>query len=189
MMKTNSLFIASLLLLAFCMSVKAQDVDTTKHPGYINLEDIEIPESAEEVTDIDLGPALLAFAKMGRDKEGKDLEKGLKGILSIRVKSFDIGYRDVKKIRPIMDKIEKKLERDDWVLLVRTKSRDELANISMKVVDGKVVGFLLMSIDSGSEVSFVNIFGGNIDLESIKDIGMGLSDSALDSLKMNWDWD
>jgi len=188
-MRTNRLFIVSVLLLAFCVGVKAQEVDMTKHPGYINLEDIEIPESAEEVTTIDLGPALLAFAKMGCDKEGKDLEKGLKGILSIRVKSFDIGHEDAEKIRPIMDKIEKKLERDDWLLLVRTKSRDELSNVSMKIVDGKIVGFLVMSIDSGNEVSFVNIIGGNIDLESIKNIGMGLSDSALDSLKMDLDWD
>lgn len=190
-MKRRRMFAAVLLLLilVFSSGVQAQDVDLKKHPGYIDLDDIEIPEGAVDITDIDLGPALLALARLGRAEADKDLEEGLAGILSIRVKSFEIGRGEVREIRPIMERIEKKLRDEKWVSLVRIKSRDEMSNISMKFENDKVVGFLLMSLDSDDEVSFVNIFGSNIDINSIKDIGMGVSDSALDSLRMHWDWD
>ena len=189
-MKTSRLFVASLLLLVFCVGVQAQDIDLEKHPGYVNLEEIKIPEKSGKITDISLGPALLKIAQWARDDEDENLKKGLSGIFSIRVKSFEIGYDEAKKIRPIMDKIEEKLIREKWERLVRVKEEDELTNISIKFDDkGKAVGFLLMSLDPGNEVSFVNIIGGDISLKNIRNIGMGLSDSALDSLKMDLDWD
>ncbi|MFH1942993.1 MAG: DUF4252 domain-containing protein [bacterium] len=179
-MKTMKIFIAFIILFTVCVSASAQEKDLKKHPGYIDLKQIRIPDHTSEVTDIDLGPALLALARLGVN-EDEDFGKGLAGILSIRVKSYEIEYGDAREIRPTMDKLEKKLEQDGWMRLVRTKTREEMTNISMKVVDGKVVGFFLMSIN-GDEVSFINVFGGNIDLNSIKNIGMGLSGSALDSL-------
>jgi hypothetical protein len=182
-MKKERLLITSFIFLLFCMVVQAQRMDITKHPGYIDLEDIKIPDSAEEITDIDLGPALLALARLGSEDEDEDISKGLAGILSIRVKSYEIGYDEVEKIRPVMDKLEKKLKEEGWERLVRTRRRDEFTNISMKIVEGKIVGFFLMSVEPGEEVTFANVVGGNIDLESIKNFGMGLNDSALDSLK------
>lgn len=182
-MKKERLLLTPFMLLLFCMGVQAQKVNITKHPGYIDLEDIKIPDSAEEITDINLGPALLALARLGGEDEDEDISKGLAGILSIRVKSYEVGYDDAGKIRPVMDRLEKKLEAEEWERLVRSKSRDELTNISMKIVEGKIVGFFLMSIEPGEGVTFVNVVGGNIDLESIKNLGMGLNDSALDSLK------
>ena len=181
-MKIGSRWFVCCVFLVLCMSLQAQEVDIKKHPGYIDLEKIKIPDHAEQVTDIDLGPALLALAQLGGEDEDEDLKKGLAGILSIRVKSFEIGYDEVDEIRSIMKKIEKKLKDEDWIQIIRTRSDDESANVSMKIVNGKVVGFVLMSIDPGNEVSFINAFGGNIDLDHIKNIGLGLSGSALDSL-------
>jgi hypothetical protein len=179
-MKTMKIFIAFIILFAVCVGAGAQEKDLAKHPGYIDLKQIRIPDHASEVTDIDLGPALLALARLGADEDG-DFGKGLAGILSIRVKSYEIGRGDAMEIRPYMDRLEKKLEQEGWKRLIRTKTKDEMTNISMKMEDDKVVGFFLMSID-GDEASFINVFGGNIDINSIKNIGMGLNHSGLDSL-------
>lgn len=184
-MKIGSKWFVLCVFLVLCMSLRAQEGDVKKHPGYIDLEKIKIPDHAEEVTDIDLGPALLALAQLGGEDEDEDFSKGLAGILSIRVKSFEIGYDEVDEIRSVMKKIEKKLKEEEWIPIIRSRRDDESTNVSMKIVDGKVVGFLLMSIDPGDEVSFVNVFGGNIDLDHIKNIGLGLSGSALDSLGKN----
>ena len=95
-------------------------------------------------------------------------------------------FDEAKKIRPIMDEIEKKLGEEKWERLIRVKEEDEITNISIKFEKEKAIGFFLMSLDS-EEVSFINIVGGNIDLKNLRNIGMGLDDAALDSLEKGLD--
>lgn len=166
----------------------AQDVDITRHPGYVDLEEIAIPDNAGQVTDIDLGPALLRLALWAEEETGvEDLQKSLSGLLSLRVKSFDIRLDETDRIRTAMEKIDKKLKKDKWEMLVRVKSEEAVTNISLKTKKGKIVGFFLMSMEAGENVSFANIVGGNIDLESIKNMGLGLKDAGLDSLWNSFD--
>ena len=183
-MKGRIFGLSLILIIIMYMGAYAQQVDIKKHPGYVDLDEIKIPEAAVEITDIDLGPALIALMQLGRnDDEDEDFSKGLSGLLSIRVKSFEIEFDEARRLRRMMEKFDEKLNLEDWTPLIRTKSRDELTNISMKIDKGKIVGFFLMSLDRDEGVSFVNIVGGNVDLESIKNFGLGLSDSALDSLE------
>jgi hypothetical protein len=183
MMLKRCLIVIPVLLIVVSAASIAQQIDIKKHPGYVDLDDIKIPDAAEEITDIDLGPALLALARLGADEDDEDFDKGLSGLLSIRVKSFKVDMEDTDEIRHVMKKIDKKLNDENWTPLIRSRSHDELTNVSMKIEDGKIVGFFLMSMDSDDGVSFVNIIGGNVDLESIKNFGLGISDSALDSLE------
>ena len=186
-MKMSRLCIPLLVFLIFSMGLPAQEVDLKKHPGYVDLDQIKIPARAENVVDIDLGPALLALMSLGSDDEDNEFSNGIAGIISIKVKSFEIGHGEAEEIRSYMKKFEKQLEQDNWVRLIRTKSRDEMTNVSMRIVEGKVMGFFLMSIDSDNEVSFANICGGNIDLEGITKFGMGLKGSTIDSLKKGFE--
>ena len=178
----KTLFILSMGILIFISHAHAQRNDIKKHPGYVDLSEIKIPDAAEEITDIDLGPALLALAQLGSD-EDEDFGEGLSGLLSIRVKSFEVDFDDAEDVRRVMKKIGKKLDNENWTPLIRSRSRGEMTNVSMKIEKGKVVGFFLMSIDEDEGVSFVNVVGGNVDLESIRDFGLGISDSAMDSLE------
>ncbi len=181
-MKKVTLFLIAVTLLTACLTLNAQDLDLKKHPGYIDLNEIKIPDHAAEVTDIDLGPALLALLRMA-DDDDDDFGEGLANLASIRVKSWELEREEsARDLLPLMDKIETKLKDDNWVRLIRTKSDYEFTNISMKFENNKIVGFFLMSIDD-DEVSFINIIGGNIDLNSIRNIGAGIKDSQLDSLK------
>jgi len=168
------------------VNLYSQEVDITKHPGYIDLEMIEIPESAGEITDISLGPALLRMFKSFSDDE-RSSEK-MNGLLSIRVKSFELNSEISKKIELIINDIQKKLENEKWEQLVRVKDRDERTIISMKYEKNRPVGLLIISYKPYDEVTFANIVG-HIDIGEISRMGLGFSNSTLDSLKDFDDFD
>ena len=184
-MKTKILtFMLSLLFI--CVTVFAQEVDITKHPGYIDLEMIEIPESASEITDISLGPAMLRmFGSFSDDESGS---KKIGGLLSIRVKAFEINSEITQKIEPIINEIQKKLEKEKWEQLVRIKDRDERTIISMKYEKNRPVGLLIIAYEPYDEVTFANIVG-NINVGEIARMGLGFHGSVLDSLKDFDDFD
>lgn len=184
-MKTR-IFTMLLTLLFICVNLYSQEVDITKHPGYIDLEMIEIPESAGEITDISLGPALLRMFKSFSDDE-RSSEK-MNGLLSIRVKSFELNSEISKKIELIINDIQKKLENEKWEQLVRVKDRDERTIISMKYEKNRPVGLLIISYKPYDEVTFANIVG-HIDIGEISRMGLGFSNSTLDSLKDFDDFD
>lgn len=161
------------MLFVFCLCVKAQDVDVTKLPGYIDLEKIEIPDKAGELMDVSIGPALLKIVQ-GDDSWEKDSDGFLGGIVSVRIKSFEVGHDAFEKVRPIMDEIEKKLKRENWEMLVRVKDDDQTVNVSMKLEGEKIVGILVMAVDPGDDVMFVNVVGSDIRLDRIGRMGLGL---------------
>lgn len=176
----TKIFTILLILLFTGVQVFAQEIDVTKQPGYIDLEKIEIPESASEVTDISLGPAMLKMFQSFDEDE--NVSRKMNGLLSIRVKSFEINEEITQKIDPIINEIQEKLEKEKWEQLVRVKDRDERTIISMKYEKNKPVGLLIMSYKPYDTVTFANIVG-NIDIEEIARMGMGFSNSMLDSLE------
>ena len=182
-MKLRYCIIVPVLMLG--LGVQAQEIDLEKHPGYVDLSKIRIPEHAGQLTDIDFGPALLRIAGMVQiGDEDEDLGKVLSGLLSIRVKSYEVGWEESKRIREVMEKIEEDLTAERWERLVRVKGEENMTNISVKFEDDKIVGFFLMSLESGESVTFANIIGGNIDLNTLGKIGMGLGDLDMGDI---WD--
>lgn len=174
-------------LLLMAVTAAAQDRQLSKHPGYIDLDDIRIPDDAEEVTEIDLGQGLLRLMTLFTDdEEAKEVGDELSRLFSIRVKSFTLDDdAELVHMRSLMEKKEKELDKNDWERLVRTKSKNELSIISIKVVKEKTVGLFIMSLDADGSVSFVNIVGG-VNLTTLTEMGIGLSDSTLKALEDNW---
>ncbi len=182
-MALNKHLFISFFILFFCITLKAQDPDIKKMPGFVNLEEIEIPGNAGEVTEISLGPPLLRIARTAHSNGDKHLSESLEGLFSIQVKSFDVDSFQAIQVRPIMDKIEKRLAKDKWERLVRVKKAHEMTNVSIKYDKGKAVGILIMSLNPGNEASFVNIVG-NIDLNQLGNLSnFGVDTSPLDSLE------
>jgi hypothetical protein len=171
------------LLGIFSTVAVAQKSDLKKRPGYIDLSEIEIPVDAEKVTEISLGPPLLRIARSTGINGDKELSETLEGIFSIQVKSFEVDEEQVKKMKPIIEKIEKKIYEDDWMRLVQVKSKDELTIVAMKYDKKMVCGLFVMSIKPGEESTFVNIVG-NVDFNKLGDLNLGEYSSALDSLRM-----
>jgi len=161
-----------LLSLTVCIGVGlGQEADLSKHPGYIDLEKIEIPSTADRVTDISLGPALLKLTEVFYEDE--DAKDGF-GITSVRVKSFEIRRRAEEAVRRAMEKIEDQLERDSWESLIRVTGEDEFVRISLKFDGEKPVGLVLLAYETGDEAAFINVVGDNIDFKSICNMGLGM---------------
>ena len=182
-MRIVQLIFGIVLLISLAAGVGAEEQDLKDHPGYIDLDEIKIPGNAGEVTEISLGPALLNFAAQMSENGDEDLSENLSELMSIRVKSFDVDSTETEKIKPIFEKIEKKLAGEKWERVIRVKEKDELTNISVKYDEGAIVGLLVMALESGKEVTFVNIVG-KLDLNSLGNLGtISLDESVLDSLK------
>jgi len=180
-MKARILTTAALVVL-FATTGMAQDFDVLNHPGFVNLDDIEIPDDAMNVTEVSIGPEILQLANMFSDEEIPDETLG--GFLNITVKTFDVDSNTATEIRKKMNKLDKKLKRERWSPLVRSRSGDEFTNVSIKYSKDrkKSLGLFIMSLDPGSEASFVNIVG-NVNLAQLKDMDIGIKGSALDSLQ------
>lgn len=193
-MKTIRVSIVVMITLLCAGLLQAQEINLEKHPGYIDFENIRIPSDAISVTDIDLGPALLRLAGMMSDEADEELQKSLSSLLSIRVKSFEIDPDDVGDLNSVVDRIEKKLTSEKWERLVYIRDREERTNISLKVDDEKIVGFVLVSIND-EEVTFINVVGGNIDLDTIKKMGRDfdfedrLEDKIEKKMEERYNWD
>jgi hypothetical protein len=181
-MKNQTLIMLAALI---CFGMAAAQEDITKHPGYIDLSGIQIPNGTGEVTEVTLGPEIFnMFRNWGDDDEGKEnpFQKG--GLFSINVKTFEIDSEVTSNIQEEMTKIEKKLQKENWTPIVRVKSGEERTNISIKFDKGnqKTLGLLIMSVEPGQEASFVNIVG-SVPLEALSNMGVDMDASAMDSLK------
>ena len=104
-MKPLSLLFALLLLLA----LPALAGDLEKEPGYIDLEWIDIPDDAEEIQDIDLGPALLSAAADAEKSGDEELAKAFSMIRSIRVVSFSMD-EELKAVDEAVEQTKQELQ-------------------------------------------------------------------------------
>jgi hypothetical protein len=162
------LLIASFLLI--CSVALAGDVDVKTLPGYVDLEHIKIPGDAGKIVEISLGPGLLRIAEKTSDNGDVELTETLSDLQFIQVKSFEIDAADEKEIRKIIRKIEDQLKDEDWERLVKVKDEDEFVIVSIKQDDDeRVLGLLVMAVESDGEAVFANIVG-KFDLEQLGEL-------------------
>jgi hypothetical protein len=178
-MKANILVLALIALLALCLGAQAKDIEVEKLPGYIDLGKIEVPADAEEVVEVDLGPALLRLASQA-DEDGQDeLSQLLSRIYSIRVKSFSMEDMDTDKVQAHIKEIEDKLERDKWHKMVHVKDRDEFITVRAIHKDDLIAGLMIMAFEADDHAAFVNVVG-DIDLALIVKFLGGMDDLEID---------
>ncbi|MBN1892916.1 DUF4252 domain-containing protein [bacterium] len=184
-MKRKSNFLAGLAMAMLAVTGFAQDPNIINHPGFVNLDEIPVPPDAAEVTEVDIGPELLGgMASMFSGEKHAEIGKELEGFLSIRVKTFNIDSMMTLKLRPVMEKMEQKLNRENWKNIVRVRKGREMTNVSVKYDKRhkRPMGLFIMSVEPGSEASFVNIVG-SVDLGKLSQMGIDMNPNTLDSLK------
>lgn len=169
-MNTKRLIVAVVFLLICALSAQAQQ-DLSGHAGYVDLDRIEIPVDASEITEVNLGPELLKMAAKMENGDS-DLSDTLDGLFGIRVKSFGLTPELAGQIRPIVDDIQAQLDNEGWKRLVYVKDGEELVIVSMKydpVDESKVAGLMVIAFEPGDEATFVNMVG-SIDLANMGDL-------------------
>jgi hypothetical protein len=181
MRRTSCLAIAALVLL-LCGAASAEEVDVKTLPGYVNLEDIEIPGDAGKVTEISLGPGLLKIAQTTSDNGDEQLSETLSKLQCIQVKTFEVDAESTDEIRRVMKKIAAKLKKDDWERLVTVKSEDEFVIVSVKKGEERIHGLLVMALETDGEAVFANI-AGDFELEHLGDLDELLELEAADIIE------
>jgi hypothetical protein len=170
-----------LLGLFFLAPVRAQDdKEIRKHPGYVDFDDIEIPE-AEETVEVYVRGPLLKLVAQATDHEDPALSKLLSKLLLIKVNTFSVNSVISQELKQKIATVESSLQKQNWEKVVRVKERDEFTNVYLKMDNEQVIGLVVMAVEDGDEAVFVNIVG-EIDMDSIGKLGRKFDIPRLDSL-------
>ncbi len=200
MKRIQRVMTAALLTLGMFSWVKAQVDEIRNEPGYVDLEWVSIPPGAKKVTDVRLGPRLIHMVeraeeqrraaglqnhalenrRWGLEAEKMELQRKL---VSLQVKAFGVDSATAMKMKPIMIRIEKNLDRERWTPVIRLKQDVRVTNVSVKFGDEKKIeGIFIMTLDPDHEASFVNLIG-DVDLDRLRNIRIDLDIDAMDSLR------
>lgn len=188
-MKTPTLRAPRVLLLGvllLCLTVAGQVTagKVKDEPGYIDLEWIEIPDSASEVQDIDLSDILKSVAADAKGNGDEDLAKVLEMVRSIRVKGFSVGEKDDKAIGKAVERLTADLKDRDWKRLIYLKDGEEVMSVSTKYQDEDLVGLMVVAYEPGEEALFVNVVG-DLDLPTLMKLVGGMDGAGLEEMLEN----
>lgn len=161
-MKTTMTTICALALMAaIAAPALAGDGDVSRLPGYVDLSEIDIPDGAETLQEIDLGPDLLAAAFKSDDMsagDAKTMAEALEMVKSVRMISFAIAGETAVAARGEVDAMQKKLEKGNWKRIVMMKDKEEYVVVSVLHGPSFIQGLMVMAIEP-DEATFVNIVG------------------------------
>ncbi|MCK5327893.1 MAG: DUF4252 domain-containing protein [Candidatus Latescibacteria bacterium] len=184
-MRKNPYLLVLFALLLIPQSTIGQQEDEAlrKLPGYVDFgawTEFKTAESTVEVYIKD--PILALIARLTRD-EDSELSNLLSSLKLIRVQTYSLDVSDTEKIKTRVGELRKKLEKDKWEIVVRARERDEQVHVYIKSTKDKINGLVIMAVEYGDEVAFVNIVG-EFDLNSIARLGDKFDIPGLDSLKI-----
>jgi hypothetical protein len=184
-MKTPRVLLA-VLLLSLVIGSQAVAGDVKNEPGYVDLEWIQIPASADEVQDIDLSEIIKSVAADAKDSGDEQLAQVLEMVRSIRVKGFTLGKDGADDVAKAVDRITKDLKKNDWKRLIYLKDGDEIMSVSTKYKGEDLVGLMVLAYEPGHEALFVNVVG-DLDLPTLMKLVGGMDGDGLEDLLENLD--
>src|SRR5664279_2820339 len=132
-----------------------------------------LSSKASESFDVSLNTSMLRFAAKFLDTKDPDearVKKLIVGIEGIYIKNFEFknegGYAPAD-----LDKVRNQLKAPEWSRIVGIKSGGESENIEVWVRNekGKVTGVAILASEP-RELTVANLVG-NVDLESLSDLG------------------
>ena len=176
LLKINLLIVVITLLSLSGPALAAKDAD---QPGYIDLSFIQIPDDAEEIQDIDLGPVLKDVIREAEANNDHEIVALLAMVHSLRLRAFSVDENSVKMARESVDKVTARLKKDDWDTLMKFKDEGELTTINIKYHDDNMVGLTVVVFDPTEEVLFVNVVG-ELDLGKLMKLAGELDSGELE---------
>ena len=183
-MKAKATMLSVLVLLLGISILQAdENAELRKHPGYVDFSKIQILGEAEESVEVFLQSPILKLVAAVTGEQDPELARMLKNLLLVRVNSFKLHTEETAKILPEINRIEKKLNEQNWQKIVRVvKDKQDRANIYLKVDDNdRIAGLVVMAIDDDNEAVFVNIVG-NIDMNQVSKLGKKFKINELERI-------
>lgn len=180
----RSLLIAALLILLAPVAYAQQDDDYTKQPGYIDFGSFEKFQSAEETVEVFIKGPLLKFVARAAEAEDPELSSLLNNLKLVKVNVFSMDKFNIDEVRNIMKSVTKKIDRNKWELMVRTKEPGEYVEIYTQFgPNDSMTGLVVMAVDEDDEAVFVNIVG-NIDPAKLGKLSDKFNIPKLNSLEI-----
>jgi Domain of unknown function (DUF4252) len=132
-----------------------------------------LTSKASESVDVSLNTSMLQFAGKfldGKDPDEAKVKKLIVGIEGIYIKSFEFN-KDGSYTPADLDKVRNQLKAPEWSRIVGVKSSGDSENIEVWVRNekGKVSGIAILASEP-RELTVANLVG-NIDLDSLADLG------------------
>jgi Domain of unknown function (DUF4252) len=155
--------IVFLIVSLLCLSTGAMAGDLTGQPGYVDLEFIDIPDSAEEIQDIDLGIVLKDVVREAKANDDLEIAELLAMVHSLRLRAYSIDEDSLEMTKDAIAKVSAIMKKDDWDTLMKFKDGSELTTINIKYHNDNMVGLMVVVFDPDEEVLFVNVVG-DLDL-------------------------
>jgi hypothetical protein len=136
-----------------------------------NLDHLK--DKATDHVELSLNSSTLQFAAKfmdGKDPDEAKVKKLIMGIEGIYIKSFD--FKNAGAWSPAdLDRVRKQLKAPEWSRIVGVKSGEDGENIEiwLRTEKGKVSGVAILASEP-RQLTVANLVG-NIDLESVADLG------------------
>jgi hypothetical protein len=180
-MKNIKLILSMIVLFAF--NLVAQSSDVTIEPGYVDFGDLARFENTTGVTEVILDEDLLSILAQISTEEDPNVMAILNGLKLVKANVFEVSEENKSGLESKINSIDSKLSGTDWKRIVKTRSKDELANVYIKHNNNKqIIGLVVTSMESSGEAAFVNIVG-TIDLATIGKLGKQFNIPHLNEMK------
>ncbi len=180
-MKTLSKYFVIFLALTAILS--AQKKEYTSEPGYINFGDLQSLETDEMVAEVFIEEHLLRMVSKMTKSEDEELSSLINGLKLIKVNAFSVTEKNLAQIKSKMESVDKELTGKKWDRIVRTRSKNESANVYIKTGSNDIIqGLVVTAFDVDGEAAFVNIVG-DINLETIGKLTSKFDIPSLDKIK------
>jgi len=167
-MKVKILLIHAIILIAAL--TYGQKNDYSKYKGYVDFGNLEKFETSEEVVEIVIEEHLLKMVSKLAGNNEPELSSVLEGIKLIKVHTFGVSEDNYTELVDIVKNLNKKLVKNGWDRIVKTRSRDEVVSVFILTSNEESIdGLVVTSVKKGSEAAFVNIVG-DINLETIGEL-------------------
>lgn len=148
-----------LALLAVTLTVPTGMAAASDQPGYLDLDFIDIPQDADQIQDINLGPMLKEVVREARNNEDPEIAELLSMVHNLRLRSFSIDENSAEMASKAVAKVSSRLKKDDWDNLMKFKDGDQLTTVSTKYHNDHMVGLMIVVYEPESEVTFINLVG------------------------------
>lgn len=164
----------------FMMLFVSGTVRAQEDPGYVDFSLFGIPRSADSSMEIFLKAPLLRMISESTRDDDPEFAALLTKLTLIHLQSYPFSAQDAERINArVADAAEWFDRTRDWEQVVRVRERTSSSYISVKIIDDRIAGLLLMVVEPKHEAFFVNIVG-DIDLAQIGRIGRKFNISQLE---------
>ncbi len=166
----NAKTLLSIALIFIATLTFGQKNDYTKYKGFVDFGNLEKFENSEEVVEVIIEEHLLRMISKMAGKNEPELRNVLDGIKLIKVHTFGVSEEHFPELAAIVKDVDKKLMKDGWDRIVKTRSKEEVVSVFILTTDEeKIDGLVVTTVEKGREAVFVNIVG-DIDLETIGEL-------------------